>query len=282
MIVISILLYILFSERGGIENFDLASDGGTIKGNLTTTGEIITASKITGGILQAKNSNGGYQLIAGGATDAGGVMANSLDLHAYNGDGSWKTHLATFRNNNVTDFNGKINVAGRDILAEIDALKAGNTNKGGTDTNKAIDDLGKIASQLLNSGNLTVPGNLTVNGGISGPGWKIDKDGISGPGWKIDKDGNLTLNSIKAYDIEALRGIKAAYDIQTTSALRASQGASGPGWNIDKDGNLTVTNIKTNDIEARGIKTAWGIEAMGNVVSHGSIEARNGSTSRWL
>jgi hypothetical protein len=53
----------------------------------------------------------------------------------------------------------------------------------GVDTTEAIKNLGNIAKQLL-AGGITVPGNLTVTGGISGPGWKIDNNG------------NLTVNSI--------------------------------------------------------------------------------------
>jgi hypothetical protein len=158
-------------KGGVIEFFQSVADSTkgplTVNGNLTTTGEIITSSTITGGAVKYKNSKDGfsYILFPAEATNIGGITPSALNLHAYNGSGGWMAHIASFRNNGTTDFS-KINVAGRDILAEIDALKAGsagNANKGGTDTNKSIEDLGKLAAQLLNSGNLTVPGAIVAD-----------------------------------------------------------------------------------------------------------------------
>jgi len=172
LILLVLAIYYCYTHESFTENFKSVAE--IVKGGVIENFELVS---IVGSALTAKSSNGGYTFYAGGATDAGGVAGNSLDLHAYKGDGSYQGHLATFRNNNVTDFygpvnaSGKITSAGRDLLAEIDALRAGsagNATKGGTDTNKAIEDLGKIAAQLLNSGNLTVPGNLTTAGDITG------------------------------------------------------------------------------------------------------------------
>ena len=109
----------------------LLAGGATVPGNLTVSGEIVTPSKIYGGVIGSRNSKDGfsYQMFATQATDTG-VTPSALDLHAYNGSGSWMAHLAAFRNNGTTDLygpvntGGKLTVAGRDILAELDALKA--------------------------------------------------------------------------------------------------------------------------------------------------------------
>ena len=197
LILLVLAIYYCYTHESFTENFksvaDIVKGGGeieffksvadstkgplTVNGNLTTTGEIITSSTITGGAVKYKNSKDGfsYILFPAEATNIGGITPSALNLHAYNGSGGWMAHIASFRNNGTTDFS-KINVAGRDILAEIDALKAGsagNANKGGTDTNKSIEDLGKIAAQLL-AGGLTVPGNLTLNTKGQNIGFGVD------------------------------------------------------------------------------------------------------------
>ena len=224
------------------------------------------------------------------ATTPAGMTPSALDFHAYNANGGWMSHIAAFRNNGTTDFygpvnaSGKITSAGRDLLAEIDALKAGsagNASKAGTDTNKAIEDLGKIAAQLLAGGatvpgnlaitsNLTVGGNLaitsnlTVGGGLTTTGglklggplsyktsvWNPSDDGINR--LYFEPNNHTYFGSNNEFHFDVPNGPNRMI-LDKAGNLTLAGGISGPGWKIDNRGYLYLDGSIVINTPGHGI-----------------------------
>ena len=106
---------------------------------------------------------------------------------------------------------------------------AAQTTVSGTDTNKAIEDLGKIAAQLL-AGGATVPGNLTVNS------LKAGDATISG---RLHTDSLTIAGSVNIAQNSTITGSLKAGDA-TLNSLTIGR------LKIDSNGNITMGDNNDN------------------------------------
>ena len=213
-------------KGGVIEFFESSANNGNITGDLNVSGN----TKL-GGPLVFKNE------VWNTSADGKNRMHFGNNSHTYFGTGEgywWRDKNDKNISNIDTGGNlwlqGKITASSRDILAEIDALKTGNASKGGTDTNKAIEDLGKIAAQLL-AGGATVPGNLTINGTtiFKSSLWNKSDDGQNR--FWLDKNGGTYFGSANGYyfrgsDDKDILSLSAEGGLQYKSSI----------WNKSDDG----------------------------------------------
>jgi hypothetical protein len=187
LILLVLAIYYCYTHESFTENFKSVAD--IVKGGVI---EFFESSANNGNITGDLNVSGNTKL--GTWRDKGAInilngTASPDSAKIQWGDGTgWRVRFQKDDKNPVMDvidtgsvaINKDLTVSGRNILGEIDALKGGNANKIGTDTTKAIEDLGKIAAQLL-AGGATVPGNLTINGTTTIAGGLTIKNGTASP-----------------------------------------------------------------------------------------------------
>ena len=253
LILLVLAIYYCYTHESFTENFETVAD--STKGPLTVNGNLIlTPNKDGYGNINignkdvfAANVNGLDAYINSKKTFVGDLQAGDLSLERnikigtkgtkpsyIIGGGDYlrfgiedKDVFTVSAGDSYLPYihTNKINAGGKDLLAEIEALKAGaagNASKGGTDTNKAITDLGNIAAQLLAGGNVTVPGNLTlqtkgqnINMGMTDNGYfKIqggDKEmfvfHVNGTetyigGTNVHVDGNINSTTLNAANLK--------------------------------------------------------------------------------
>jgi len=145
------------------------------------------------------------------------------------------------------------------LLTEKNNIEKFESGGVGTDTTTAITNLGKIAAQLLAGGNVTIPGNLTLNTNGQNIGIGVDSRNY----FRITNNGNKELIVIGVGGSDMYFGATTTY-----------------GNNIAAGGSISAKGIaNTGDISTSGKIIAGGRDILAELDAlKGSIAALQAST----